>query len=290
MGKQDTHANNFTMPNEAALSKAVWGRGGLALFERATTLFEDIRQIKSVIGRHGQEPVKGEISLVTTHSVAENYLPGIIRSFSDRHPETLFAITGLTESRQIVERVQSSAVELGIVHGQNFPATIETIPLFTAPLALIVSRKFAAEKNIRFTRSGDGSLADIRELGSMPYVAFSPDTLLAHYLHEIQARYGMKVTFSARVNTSKLLTRYVELGFGVTILDEFTASAKADVFDIYPIPDVAAPRTYHLIHRKKSYMSPQSLAFIEYLRADESSIPGIMPHRSRKKRTLKKSG
>ena len=261
---------------QRTLRKMVPTPEGLALYERATALFEEIREIKSVIGRKSEEAVKGDISLVTTHSVAENYLPGIIRSFSDRHPETFFTVTGVTESGQIIDKVQSAAVELGIVQGQHFPATIEAHALFTAPLALIVAKKFAAEKNIRFTRARDGSLADMTELDSMPYVAFSQDTLLTHYLHEIQARYGMEVEVAARVNTSMLLARYVALGFGVTILDAFTAAAQPDVFDIYPIPDVAAPRTYHLIHRKKSYMSPQSLAFIKHLREDTREIAGIV--------------
>lgn len=261
---------------QRTLRKMVPTPEGLALFERATLLFEDIREIKSVIGRKGEGSVKGEISLVTTHSVAGNYLPGIIRAFNDRHPETFFTVTGVTESRQILDNIQSAAVELGIVHSQHFPSTIEARPLFTSPLALIISKKFARERNIRFTRSKDGSLANLEELSDMPYVAFSPDTQLAHYLHEIQARHSMEVTVTARVNTSMLLARYVELGFGVTILDTFTAVATPDIFDIYPIPNVAAPRTYYLIHRKKSYMPPQTLAFIEHLEKDESEVSGIV--------------
>lgn len=116
----------------------------------------------------------------------------------------------------------------------------------------------------------------MRELSDMPFVAFSPDTILTHYLEEIQARHNMEVRITARVNTSMLLARYVELGFGVTILDAFTAAAHPDVFDIYPISAVAAPRTYNLIYRKKSYMSPQALAFIAHLRDDESAVSGIM--------------
>lgn len=258
------------------LRKMVPTTEGLALYERATMLFEDIREMKSVIGRKREESVKGEISLVTTHSVAENYLPEIIRSFSDRHPETFFTITGVTEAAVIVDKVQSAAMELGIVHGQHYPKTLEIRPLFIAPLALIVSKKMAAERNICFTRAADGSLADMRELSDMPFIAFSPNTILTHYLDEIQARHGMKVRITARVNTSMLLARYVELGFGVSILDVFTAAAHPDIFDIYPIPTVAAPRTYNLIYRKKSYMSPQTLAFIAHLQDDESTVSGIM--------------
>lgn len=262
---------------QRTLRKMVPTQEGLALYERATGLFEEIREIKTVIGRKGEETVKGEISLISTHSVAQNYLPGIIRSFSDRHPDTFFTVSGTTEAGLITDKVQSASVELGIVQGQQFPETIEAYPLFTAPLALIVSKKLAVERNLRFTRAEDGSLADMRELGAVPYVAFSPDTLLSHYLHEIQARHGMTVTVTARVNTSMLLARYVELGFGVTILDAFTAAAQADIFDIYPIPDVAAPRMYYIIRRKKSYMSPQSMAFIRHLQEDKSNLPGIVP-------------
>ncbi len=184
-------------------------------------------------------------------------------------------MSGVTESRQILERVQSAAVELGIVHGQNFPDPIEAIPIFTSPLVLIVARRFAAEKGWRFSRAADGSLADLRELHQIPYVAFSPDTLLSHYLYEILARHQIEVTVTARVNTSILLVKFVKMGFGVTILDAFTAAAEPDVFDCYPIPAVAAPQTYHLIHRRKSYLSPQGLALLEYLRERRLSTAGL---------------
>ena len=262
---------------QRTLRKMIPTQEGLALYERATELFEEIREIKSTIGRKGKETVKGEISLISTHSLAQNYLPGVIRSFSDQHPNTFFTVFGATESGFITDKVQSASVELGIVQGQQFPATIEASPLFIAPLVLIVSKKFAAEKKLQFTRTKNGSLADMGELSGVPYVAFPPDTLLSHYLYEIEARHGMTVTVTARVNTSMLLARYVELGFGVTILDAFTAAAQADIFDIYPIPEVAAPRMYYLIRRKKSYLSPQTLAFIRHVQEDRSSLPGLVP-------------
>lgn len=253
--------------------KLIPTREGRELYERASTLFSHIRQIKNEIGRIGNEAVKGEISLVTTHSVGQNYLPRAIATFSERHPEAVFRITGVTESSLILDKVQSSEVELGIAPGPNFPASIVSRPLFTSPLALLVPKTLASQRNMRFRRTPDGSLADLSELAGMPYVAFSPDALLTHYLHEILARHNISVRTTIQVNTSLLLTHYVREGFGITILDAFTAAAHADALDIYPIEEIAAPRTYFLIYRGKSYISPQATAFMEHLLRFGDGVP-----------------
>lgn len=260
---------------QRTLRRMVLTPEGQALHERAIVLFEQIRSIKEEVGRPPEGAVKGEISLATTHSVASNYLPSLIQSFAALHPETTFAVTGFAEFSVILDKVQNSTFELGIVHGQAFPPTLEHIPLFSSPLVLIVAKQHAARNGWQFTRAEDGSMANLRELDKIPYVAFSSGTMLTHSLHEILARWDISVNITVRVNTSSLLARYVASGFGATILDTFTAAADPAVFDCYPISSVATRRLYHAVFRKKDYVSPQTRAFLEYLRQHANQVDGI---------------
>lgn len=253
-------------------------REGLALYERAIGVFEQIREIKAEVGREQEGGVKGEVCLVTTHSVAAHYLPPVIRSFQEVNPGTFFTVTAATEASFIINKVVSSGIEVGIALGQGFPPAISAEPLFSSPLALIVSKAHAAERGWSFSRDKDGNLADLSELESVPYVGFAPETGLTNYLHTILAASHVSPKISLTVNTSILVVRYVELGYGVSIIDRFTAEgAYADAFDIYPLSGVSAPRPYQLITRKKSYLSPQVLAFMEHLRSVAVNIPGITP-------------
>lgn len=260
---------------QRTLRKMILTPAGQALHERAIVLFEQVRSIKEEVGRPQEGALKGEIALMTTHSVAGNYLPFVIQSFAALHPQVSFSITGVTEFSLILDKVQSSGVDLGIVLGQVFPPTIEHVPLFSTPLVLIVSKKYAVQNGWQFTRAADGSLADFRELDKIPYIAFSPEARLTRHLYEILARHQISVNITTQVNTSGLLARYVAFGFGVTIIDAFTAAADPELFDCYPLPGVALDRPYQIIYRKKTYVSPQTRAFIEHLQNRRIDIEGI---------------
>lgn len=251
-------------------------REGLALYERAIGIFEQIRKIKAEVGREQEGGVKGEIRLVTTHSVARNYLPHLIGGFRERNPETFFTITAATESAFITGKVLSSAIEFGIALGQGFPPAISAEPLFSSPLALIVSRAHAKKNGWEFTRDKKGNLADFAQIAAVPYVGFTPDAGLTHYVHTLLATHHVSVNLALTVNTSMLVVRYVGLGLGAGIIDEFTALGEdPETFDIYPLGGLATPRPYQIITRKKSYLSPQTLAFMRYLRNEPARIPGI---------------
>ena len=248
---------------------------GKALHERAIVLFEQIRGIKEEVGRPQKGALKGDVPIITTHSVASNYLPCVIRGFLSRNPDVSFTLTGATEFAAILRQVQNSSVELGIVHGYVFPDTIEYIPLFSSPLVLIVSKKHAAQHGWHFTASADGSLADMTELNNMPYVAFSPQATMTHHLHEILSKHKIKVKTTVRVNTSSLLSRYVASGFGATIIDAFTAASHPGAFDCYRLANDVSDRIYHIVYRKKTYISPQVRSFIEYMRENTVHIEGL---------------
>ncbi len=250
---------------------------GLALYERAIVLFEQIRSIQDEVGRPREGALKGDISLITTHSVATNYLPSLIESFAAQHAGVAFTLTAVTGFAAILENVQNSSVELGITHGQLFPPVIGHAPLFSTKLVLIVSKKHAAERGWRFTRKQDGTLADFNELDNIPYVAFSPGTMLTHLLHELLARHNVRIRPVITVNTSSLLARYVARGFGVTIVDSFTAAASGEGYDSYCLQPDGPLRVYHAIYRKKTYMPPQTRAFIKHLQAARPDIEGIAP-------------
>ena len=256
--------------------KMILTREGAALLERTLKIFEQIQGIQGEIGRSAEKGLVGEISIVTTHSVAANYLPGIMQSFREEHPETFFTVTGCTETGTIIAHVVGSAMDIGIALGQSFPPSVAASPLFTSPLALIVGKEYAARNKLAFTRDADGRLADLRELDNIPYVDFARDASMTHYVHSVLALHKVSVAVTARVNTSILLSRYVAMGFGVSFIDAFTAEAQSELFDIYPLADTASLRVYTLVHRTKTYISPQAQAFMEYLRLRQPGVQGAV--------------
>lgn len=247
---------------------------GRRLLERSIQLFEILREIKSEGGGSGREAIKGDISLATTHAVAQNQLPRRISEFASRYPEVRFTITAATEVSRIVSYVLDAETDMGIVQGQTFSAPLVSQPLFTSRLALIVLRSAAREHKWSFRRDAHGCLASFRELNNIPFIRFSPETLMARSIEGTFQRQGVLPRIVLTVNTSTLLKKYVEAGIGVTILDEVTAQADAARFDVYPLPGAEARQTYHLLTRVNRYLSPQAAAFIRFLKQPETRLPG----------------
>lgn len=232
---------------------------GHQLYDKTVSLFEMVKDIQAEVGRTDRLSVKGEISLVTTHSVAINILPPHIRRFRATHPQTYLAITAAAESGFVVDKVCSAALDFGIIMGDGFPESIVARPLFTTRLVL------AAPKNMEFTRNSEGYLNDIAEIHGIPYIHLSTATLLER---TIQAELEAKGVFPDRAvvaNNSSILKTYVAAGLGVTIIEEFTVADARERLNIYPLPHDAAMRTYYLITRHRKYIPSQSLAFIDDL-------------------------
>lgn len=242
---------------------------GRQLLERSIRLFDTLREIKSEVGRAGDEDLQGEISLATTHSVAQNRLPRLIGDFALRHPAVRFTIMAVSEMNRITGCVLNSETDLGIVQGQSFSTPLVSQPLFTSRLALIVLRSAALRRNWLFSRDDQGRLASLKELHGVPFIRFSPDTLMARYIDGELQRHDVFPRIVLTVNTSSLLKKYVEAGIGATILDEFTAQVDEARFDVYPLPDPGARQTYHILTRINRYLSPQAAAFIRFLKHPE---------------------
>ena len=259
---------------------------GRELLEKTIHLFDTLREIKSEVGRAGQETLKGEVALSATHSVAQNQLPSLIETFTGQHPLVRFKITAVAEMSVIVGHVLNADTDMGIVQGHSFSASLHSRPLFTSRLALIALRAAAQKRGWSFGRDEHGCLSSFRELDGVPFIQFSPNTIMGRYIEQEFQRQGIIPSVALTVNTSSLLKKYAEAGLGVTILDELTAAADRDLFDVYPLPDPEARQTYQLLTRLNRYLSPQASAFIRHLLDSEKnaktwSEAGNMPERGR---------
>lgn len=243
---------------------------GHQLYGKAVSLFELVKDIQSEVGRTDRLTFKGEISLVTTHSVAINILPPHIRRFRTAHPQTHFAITAAAESGFVVDKVCSAALDFGIIMGEGFPENIIARPLFTTRLVL------ATPKDMVFTRNSQGYLDDVAEIHGLPYIHLSTATLLERTLQaELEAK-GVFPSKAVVANNSSILKNYVVAGLGVTIIEEFTVADAKDKLNIYPLAN-AALRTYYLITRQRKYVSSQSVAFMDDLLLHNQTDSLFMP-------------
>lgn len=243
---------------------------GEQLMERCLTLFELIREIKTEVGETTREFLKGEIRVATTHSVAQNYLGSRLGDFMVKHEEVRFQVTGVAEISMVLGYVLGAEYDMGIATGSSFPSSLVARPLFASRLVLAVPKGLAQTRGWQFRCDPQGWLTDLRQLNGVPFVRFTPTTIMGGFIDHELARQHVTLRPVATVNTSTLLKRYMETGLGVTIIDEFSLAEDLEHFDRYPLPGDEALRIYSLVTRAKRYLPPQALAFMHALLAEEN--------------------
>ncbi|WP_077073578.1 LysR family transcriptional regulator [Mailhella massiliensis] len=232
---------------------------GRILHEKAITMFDLVKEIRSEVGSGGKAEYKGEISLSTTHSVSANIIAGPLALFHQKYPRTRFTLQSGGESSFTLDLVNSSAIDFGILAGREFPPTIEARPLFLSRLVLVCPRGSG------FTRDENGVLCDPRELDGVPFVAFSSASTLSRVVTDELHKSGATPSVAATANNSAVILSYVRAGMGVTILEDFTVRRYQDTLDIYPLPGEGVLRQYSLITRRRRHLPPQSAACIDML-------------------------
>ena len=71
------------------------------------------------------------------------------------------------------------------------------------------------------------------------------------------------------LNNFEDVKKYVALGTGVAILDDYTLNEEdKDRFDIFSLDRFFNKRKYGLIMRKRKYLSPAVKAFIRSIKAE----------------------
>lgn len=238
---------------------------GERLMERCIPLFELVREIRAEVGTDAEQHLRGEVSLTTIHAVGQTYLPERLAAFNQQHPQVSFRIVSATEINLVLGHVLGADMDMAIVPGDTFPPSLVARPLFASRLVLAVPRAWASERGWLFRRDAEGCLADFTQLNGLPFIRFVPSTRLSQLIAGELAHRRATPRTVITANNSTLLVQYARAGLGLTVLDDFTLSHHADLFDRYPLPGQAAHRVYHLVTRTNRYLPPQSSTFIRFL-------------------------
>lgn len=158
---------------------------GRQLHEKAITMFELVKEIRSEVGSGRHEEYKGEISLSTTHSVAANILAVSLARFHRLYPRTWFTLNSSGESSLTLDMVNSSAIDFGISARDEYPPTIEAQPCFLPAWCWSAVRKKASAATDR------GFCAMCGSWTGESFVAFSSASVLSRVVHDELRRWGV---------------------------------------------------------------------------------------------------
>jgi DNA-binding transcriptional LysR family regulator len=200
---------------EAALGASLLDRGrrgvvptaaGRALLHHARSIGTAVERMRGDL-RGFSSGLRGEIRMLSNTAGLVELLPAALRSFLSANPDVDIDIEERT-SADIALAVAEGRVEFGVVANTTDLGQLETIPLSTDRLVLIVpvTHPLASRNAIAFA-----------ELIDEPFVGLSAGALHAH-LADHAARLGRRINYRVRLRSFDAIARLVEAGVGLGIL------------------------------------------------------------------------
>jgi DNA-binding transcriptional LysR family regulator len=227
---------------------------GALLLKKTIPLFERVQEIVHEVGRKEGE-LSGQVRLVANHAIGYHFLPEVIRGFVARHPKVRFELIG-GGFAFAVDMVENARTDLSIVNLYDFPDSIEYTGLFDSKLML------AGPPGNPF---GLPMQCTLEDAASRPFLSFPLFGTVETVLNGVLRQRGLALNKVFVANNFSTLLKYVEMGLGVTILDEFALTNPKEQVEVYPLEDQMPLRRYVIIARKGRHLPPQVAAFRDAL-------------------------
>lgn len=231
---------------------------GKLFLEKSISIFEIIKEMKSEINESHLQS-RGKVVIAASHAIILYFLPQFIVRFRKQLPLVSFELEG-GGLRMILERVESAEADFGIASLNSVPEGFVYQDLFEIQLKLI-----APKNNPYFSRKK----LTLELISKAPFIFFPRSSTITPLIEKKFAENNLKLNVLLVLNNFESVKKYVELGIGVSILDDYTLSDNdKDKLDIYSLERFFEPRKYGLILRNHKYFSPPVKAFLHSIKPD----------------------
>lgn len=229
--------------------------GGKLLLERARRLVEDAREIPQAIARFkGIQEV--QLNIAGSSIPGEYMIPAALPLLANRYPGlSVNLLQG--DSRDVLDKVASGEVEIGVIGGFFAEDGIDLTPFAADELVLI------AAGGHRW--SGAASIPTA-ELSAEPFVLREAGSGTGKASADALREAGIgtaSVRVAAHLGSNEAVKRAVMAGFGVSFVSSVSVQrevAQGALIQV-PVADVRIKRRFYLASRKGRELSPAAAAF-----------------------------
>lgn len=226
---------------------------GKILLQHCRRVFHEMDQAKAAIrDLNGLQIGKLTIGSLTT---SMNYLlPSAIVKFKQLYPNIELSVLGLRDG-DIKNKILENELDLGITFLPVRGTDMETIPLFTEELTLVVSRNhpLAIQNEM-----------DFQTIGNLPMILLPTNFTLRTLIDQYYAHLGITNKPIMEMSSIDAIVQLVAEDAGATILpkpyfDHLQHDKIASVHLVNPTPQ----RNIGFIYRKNKFMCTTTRTFIE---------------------------
>jgi DNA-binding transcriptional LysR family regulator len=234
--------------------------------ERA--LAELSRAVEALAGL--SDLTRGSLALGTSDTLASHLLPPVFAAFRQRYPGIELRLDN-RPSPLVAERVAQHRLEVGVV---SLPLPTGQRLLGRAPDELLHLERLRPQREVvicppthAYARRRSISIA---ELSREALVLLDQSTASRGLIDERFRELGIRPHVTMEMSSVEVIKRMVELGFGLSIIPELSATREFLQGSLHPLT-VPAPwpeRHVGLITPRHGSLSHAARAFIEVLRAE----------------------
>ncbi|WP_083228809.1 LysR family transcriptional regulator [Bordetella sp. H567] len=273
---------NVSQPAVSSVLKHCEARARIKLFERAggrlrptpeaRALFPDASAIYGrldAMSRLMQDLAGGRlgsVSLAASFPIANGYLAKAVATFLQERPGIQVALQSLT-SPQVIDRVASREVEIGIAYGPVINAEVETEHLVRSAVACVMrdDHPLARLEEI-----------EVGELAPYPIITYLPQALLRGYVDGALNRAGVVPNISVQVSLSLTGMIMAYHGAGIALVEPFLLnSLRLEGLVARPLRPRIELNTL-LIRARQSPRSELMDQFVVHLRRELAAMPEMM--------------
>ncbi|HUQ32170.1 MAG TPA: LysR substrate-binding domain-containing protein [Pyrinomonadaceae bacterium] len=200
---------------------------------------------------------RGKVTLGANEYTVMYLLP-VISVYRVRHPHIKIEVKRDLASR-IPSEVLKRDVEIGIVSFHPPDPALQTVPVATDELALIVAphHQLAGKK-----------IVSVKELGVESFIAHNVRSPYREKVVQTFEKHRTPLNISMELPTLEAIKRFVEQGMGVALVPRLAAQAEIDRKQVVAIPvrEMRLERRLYLIYRKGAKLSHAARAFLNVAR------------------------
>ncbi len=197
----------------------------------------------------------GVLSIATTHTQARYALPGVIRSFIDRHPSIRLTINQGTPV-QVAEQVSRGLVDLAIAtESTDLLENLVTLPCYQWNRSVLVPHDHPLSKAAPLT---------LVSLAAHPIITYTFGFTGRSQLDRAFEKAGLSPQLALTAVDADVIKTYVRLGLGIGIVAHMAYDPVADAdLTALEVSHLFAPSTTRIALRKDMFLRGYVYDFLE---------------------------
>ena len=195
---------NLFLPNRRG---AILTEAGRLFLQDVQNVFQQLDIATTHMAQFSHKD-KAEVQLAYTSSVADVYIPRLLKSFLTNGDQQYCVYSDEMPTDQISQGIREGRFELGI--GSELPPDpeIEQIPLQYQPLCLLLPQD----------ATSSNTFSSIQELNNVPFISYRKDYPMYRLLSSLFQRWGVQPHITHYTYSETAIARLVEQNLGVSIV------------------------------------------------------------------------